>query len=98
VCARNQVILIEEDDVKYKSFKSDVETMDEFKDSKVMLCTFYGIWMAFKKDLITLLDNTPHGKLTGKQILLLVLVSVLYCTLFHVNALFLKFYVYYLLS
>jgi hypothetical protein len=54
-----------------------MEMMDEFKDSKVMLCTFHGKWMAFKKDLITLLDHTPHGKLIGKKILLLVLVSVL---------------------
>jgi len=29
------------------------ETSD-FKQSTVMLCTFHGVWMAFKKDLLTL--------------------------------------------
>ncbi len=62
VCARNQVILKDEDDEEYKSFETVMETMDEFKDSKVMLCTFCVIWMAFKKDLITLLDKYSSWK------------------------------------
>ena len=31
-----------------------------------MLCTFHGIWMAFKKDLLPLPDVCQYGKLYGK--------------------------------
>jgi hypothetical protein len=31
-----------------------------------MLCTFHGIWMTFKKDILPLLDVCQYGKLYGK--------------------------------
>ncbi len=57
---------MDEDDAEYKSFESVIETVEEFCKPKVMLCTFHGIWMAFKKDLLPLLDICKHGKLYGK--------------------------------
>jgi hypothetical protein len=66
VCSRNQLVLTDEDDAEYKSFESVIETVEEFCKSKVMLYTFHGIWMAFKKDLLPLLDVCKHGKLYGK--------------------------------
>ncbi len=66
VCSRNQLVLMDEDDAEYKSFESVIETVEEFCKSKVMLCTFHGIRMAFKKDLLPLLDVCKYGKLYGK--------------------------------
>ncbi len=31
-----------------------------------MVCTFHGIWIAFKKDLLALFDECEHGKIYGK--------------------------------
>jgi hypothetical protein len=66
VCSRNRLLLTGEDGAEYKSFESVIETVDDFKRSKVMLCTFHGIWMAFKKDLLPLLDVCQYGKLYSK--------------------------------
>ncbi len=33
-----------------------------------MLCTFHGVWMAFKKDLLTLLEDCDCGKVYGKLV------------------------------
>ncbi len=66
VCSRNQLVLTDENDAEYKSFESCIETIEYFKRSKVMLCTFHGIWMAFKKDILPLLDVCQYGKLYGK--------------------------------
>jgi hypothetical protein len=53
VCSRNQLVLTDKDDAKYKSLESVIESIDKFKRSMVMLCTFHGIWLAFKKKLPT---------------------------------------------
>jgi hypothetical protein len=66
VCSRNRLVLTDEDDAKNKSFESCIETIEYFKRSKVMLCTFHGIWMAFKKDVLPLFDVCQYGKLYGK--------------------------------
>ncbi len=66
VCSRNWLVLTDEDDTEYKSYESCIETIEYFKRSKVMLCTFHGIWMAFKKDILLLLDVCQYGKLYGK--------------------------------
>jgi hypothetical protein len=66
VCSRNQLVLTDEDGAEYKSFQSVIEMIEDFKRSKEMLCTFHGIWMAFKKDLLPLLDVCQYGKLYGK--------------------------------
>ena len=66
VCSRNRLVLTDKDDSEYKSFESVIESIDDFKRSMVMLCTFHGIWLAFKKDLLPLLDQCQYGKLYGK--------------------------------
>ncbi len=69
MCSRNQLVLTDKDDAKYKSFESVIESIDDFKRSTVMLCTFHGIWLTFKKDLLPLLDQCQYGKLYGKLII-----------------------------
>jgi hypothetical protein len=66
VCSRNHVVITDEDEVEYRSFKSVIETSKIVSRSKVLICTFHGIWMAFKKDLLALLDEYEHGKIYGK--------------------------------
>lgn len=65
VCFRNRLVLTDEDEAEYRSFEDLIEVTKEFSNSSVMLCTFHGIWMAFKKDLITVLDECDCGKLLG---------------------------------
>jgi hypothetical protein len=66
VCSRNHVVLTDEDDAEYWSFESVIETSQVISRSKVLICTFHAIWMAFKKDLLALLDECEHGKIYGK--------------------------------
>ncbi len=66
VCSRNCVVLTDEDDAEYRSFESVIETSQVFSRSKVMICTFHTIWMAFKKDLLELLDECEHRKIYSK--------------------------------
>ncbi len=65
VCFRNRLVLTDEDEAEYRSFEALIRVTKEFSKSSVMLCTFHGIWMALKKDLITLLDECACGKLLG---------------------------------
>jgi hypothetical protein len=66
VCSRNCLILTDKDEAEYRSFESVIETSSDFKHSNVMLCTFHGVWMAFKKDLLTLLEDCERGKVYGR--------------------------------
>jgi hypothetical protein len=66
VYSRNHVGITDEDEAEYWSFESVIETSKGFSRSKVLICTFHGIWMVFKKDLVALLDKCEHGKIYGK--------------------------------
>ena len=72
VCSRNRLVLTDE----YKSFEALIETTSDFKQSTVMLCTFHGIWMAFKKDLLTLLEDCECGKVYGKYTFFIVSIGI----------------------
>ena len=65
ICKMNRMVLTDEDESEYRPFQSAIETMDEFKQSKVMLCTFHGIWQSFKKDLYPMLLMCEHGEVLG---------------------------------
>ena len=65
ICKMNRMVLTDEDESEYRPFQSAIETMDEFKQSKVMLCTFHGIWQSFKKDLYPMLLKCEHGEVLG---------------------------------
>ena len=92
VCFRNRLVLTDEDEAEYRSFEDLIQVTKEFSKSSVMLCTFHGIWMAFKKDLITLLDECACGKLLGTcvQCVFLFLYEFTYTNsytyLFHTNS------------
>ena len=62
VCSRNRLVLTDKDEAEYRSFEALIETTSDFKQSTVMLCTFHGVWMDFKKDLLTLLEDCDCGK------------------------------------
>ncbi len=65
VWSRNRLVLADQDEAEYRSFEALIETTSDFKQSTVMLCTFHGVWMAFKKDLLTLLEDCDCGKVYG---------------------------------
>ena len=65
VCSRNRLVLTDEDEAEYRSFEALIVTTSDVKQSTVMLCTFHGVWMAFKKDLLTLLEDCDFGKVYG---------------------------------
>ncbi len=63
VCSRNRLVLTDEDKAEYRSFEALIEiTSDFITQSTVMLCTYHGVWVAFKKDLLTLLEDCECGK------------------------------------
>ncbi len=49
VCSRNRLVLTDEDTSQFKPSESLITTTNIFKLLNVMICTFHGIWMAFKK-------------------------------------------------
>ena len=59
---------MDKDEAEYRSFEALIETTSDFKNSTVMLCTFHGVWMAFKKDLLTLLEDCDCGKVYGTSV------------------------------
>ena len=63
VCSQNHVVITDEDKAEYWSFESLIETSKVFTRSKVLICLSHGILMAFKKDLLALLDECEHGKI-----------------------------------
>ena len=65
VCSRNRLVLTDKDEAEYTSSEALIETTSDFRQSTVMLCTFHGVWMAFKKDLLTLLEDCDCGKIYG---------------------------------
>ena len=52
VCARNRLVLTDEDPAEYSPMENLIITDNHFKKSRVMLCTFHGIWMAFKQSIV----------------------------------------------
>jgi hypothetical protein len=61
----NQLVLTDEEDAKYRAFKTMIATHDAFCLSKVMLCTFHTVWQPFKQDIYNLLPSkkSPKGKI-----------------------------------
>ncbi len=66
VCSQNCVVITDEDEAEYRSFGFVLQTSEVFSRSKVLICTYHGIWMAFKKDVLALLEESKHGKIYGK--------------------------------
>jgi hypothetical protein len=67
-CSRNCLVLTDKDEAEYRSFEALIKTTSDFEQSTVMLCTFHGVWMAFKKDLLTLLENCDCGNVYGTSV------------------------------
>jgi hypothetical protein len=65
VCSMNRLVLTNEEDAEYGSFKCMIATHDAFCLSKVMLCTFHAVWQPFKQDIHNLLPSkkSPIGKI-----------------------------------
>jgi hypothetical protein len=68
VCSMNRLVLTDKDKSEYEPFESAIETTNDFQKSKVMLCTFHAIWMAFKTDLYPILDGIEHGDVLHERI------------------------------
>ena len=71
--SRNRLALTDEDQSEYGSFENCIKSMEIYKDSLLMLCTFHAIWKPFKERIYPLLpyENgklSPKGRLYGKYI------------------------------
>jgi hypothetical protein len=58
--------MMDKDEAEYRLFELLIEMSGGLSRSRVMICTFHGIWMAFKKDVLALLDESENGKMYGK--------------------------------
>ena len=52
-----RLVLMDEEDVEYRSFETLIVSHDAFKSSSVMLCIFHAIWQPFKKDIYLVLPR-----------------------------------------
>jgi hypothetical protein len=66
VCLRNRLVLTDEDTSQFKPFESLTTTTNIFKLSKVMICTFHGIWMAFKKGIFLNYGKSKYVPIYGE--------------------------------
>ena len=66
VCSRNRLVLTDEDTSQFKPFESLITTTNIFKLSKVMICTFHGIWMAFKKAIFLNYGKSKYAPIYGE--------------------------------
>jgi hypothetical protein len=66
VCLRNRLVLTDEATSQFKPFESLISTTNIFKLSKVMICTFHGIWMAFKKAIFLNYRKSNYAPIYGE--------------------------------
>ena len=66
VCLRNRLVLKDEDTSQFKPFESLIIITNIFKLSKVMICTFHGIWMAFKKAIFSNYGKSKYAPIFGE--------------------------------
>jgi hypothetical protein len=66
VCLRNRLVLTNEDTSQFKPFESLISTTNIFKLSKVMICTFHGIWMVFKKAIFLNKGKSKYAQIYGE--------------------------------
>ena len=69
VCARNWLVLTDKDPSEYSPMENLILSKDHFSQSTVMLCTFHGIWMAFKQSIVKTYGDNDLGILYGKSLL-----------------------------
>ncbi len=67
VCSRNRVVLTDEDTSQFKPYESIISTTNIFNLSKVMICTFHGIWMAFKKAIFSNYRKSKYAPIYGEN-------------------------------
>jgi len=48
---RNRLALTDEDASEYKTFETMTSRVNDYKKSKIMLCTFHAIWKYFKENI-----------------------------------------------
>lgn len=66
--SRNRLALFDEDAAEYGPFENCIATMDEYKNSSVMLCSFHAVYTPFKKDVLSKFPrkSSASGELTLK--------------------------------
>ena len=60
---RNRLGLTDEDPSEYRTFETNTVVDDNYKHSKVMLCTFHAIWKPFKENIRPQLPKDSGGLL-----------------------------------
>ncbi len=67
VCSRNRLVLTDEDMSQFKPFESFISTTNFFNLLKLMkICTFHGIWMAFKKAIFFNYGKSKYAPIHGE--------------------------------
>ncbi len=66
VCSRNRLVLTDEDTSQFKPFESLISTTNIFNLSKMIICTFHGIWMAFKKSIFSNYGKPKYAPIYGE--------------------------------
>ena len=51
-CSRNRLAMFDDDVAEHGPFQSCINTIPEFRNSRVMLCVFHAVWMPFKDILM----------------------------------------------
>ncbi len=67
VCARNQLVLADEEPSEYLPMENLILRKDYFSQSNVTLCTFHGIWMAFRQSIVKTFGDNNLAILFGKS-------------------------------
>jgi hypothetical protein len=66
VFSRNRLVLIDVDTSQFKPFGCLISTTNIFNLLKVMICTFHGIWMAFKKAIFSNYGKSKFAPIYGE--------------------------------
>jgi hypothetical protein len=66
VCSLNRLVLTDEDTSQFKPSERLISTTHVFNQSKVMICTFHGIWMAFKKAIYSNYGKSKTAPIYGE--------------------------------
>ncbi len=66
VCSKNRLVCTDEDTSLFKPFESLISTTKIFNLSKVMICTFHGIQMAFKKAIFSNYGKSKYALIYGE--------------------------------
>lgn len=72
-CSRNRLAMFDDDIAEHGPFQSCINSIPEFKNSRVMLCVFHAVWMPFRDILMRIItarfcDTSGNLTVIGKKV------------------------------